>query len=266
MIYLRKKVSLFNKRGFTPTPVHIHSVDISFHCVIIINRIKKQTNITTKGNKIMNALTTLNFDINNGVKTMSSLELAKLCVGDKKDSHTNFVKKMKKVLGEEGVVKFYDTYLSSQNKELVCYNLPEREACLMAMSYSYELQAFVYDSWKKAEKELQEIRDYYIGRQQRVKGMTWAEACAYAGITNANQCRDMLMAHSKFNYFTKTSYGKYYVTDKGASTGYFYNRHNKFSTSTVMKISQEGREWLLENREWFNTTTKKFIESKQQPF
>lgn len=214
----------------------------------------------------MNALTTLNFDNTNGVKTMSSLELAKLCVGTKKNAHSHFIAKMKKVLGEEALPRFWDTYLSSQNKELVCYNLPEREACLMAMSYSYELQAFVYDSWKKAEKDLQEIRDYYIGRQQRVKGMTWAEACAYAGITNANQCRDMLMSHSKFNYFTKTAYGKYYVTDTGATTGYFYNRHNVFTTSTTLKVSQEGREWLLANRDWFNTNTQKFIEAKTQPF
>lgn len=89
----------------------------------------------------------------NDVMVMSSVDLAGLCVGDAKDSHSNFMKKAAKVLGD-GVVNFYDTYLSVQGKELQCLMLPEREACLMAMSYSYELQAWVYDQWqaKKVSK------------------------------------------------------------------------------------------------------------------
>lgn len=85
--------------------------------------------------------------IKNNVKVMSSVDLAKLCVGDSKDAHSNFMKKAEKVIGE-GVVNFYDTYLSKQGKSLQCLMLPEREACLMAMSYSYELQAHVFDQWQ----------------------------------------------------------------------------------------------------------------------
>ena len=58
------------------------------------------------------------------------------------------MKKAERVLGE-GVVKFYDTYTSKQGKSLQCLMLPEREACLMAMSYSYELQAYVFDAWQE---------------------------------------------------------------------------------------------------------------------
>ena len=86
----------------------------------------------------------------NNIDVMSSVELAKLCIGNTKDAHSNFMKKAEKVIGE-GVVNFYDTYLSKQGKSLQCLMLPEREACLMAMSYSYELQAHVFDQWQ-AEK------------------------------------------------------------------------------------------------------------------
>lgn len=108
--------------------------------------------------KSKNALVSLevkvmDFTEHNGVKTMCSLDLAKFCIGESKDAHSDFVKKMKKVLGEVGVGNFSDTYLSKQNKKLTCYYLPERESCLMAMSYSYELQAQVYDQWKALEMQ-----------------------------------------------------------------------------------------------------------------
>ena len=84
----------------------------------------------------------------NNTDVMSSLDLAEMCVGTSKDSHSDFMKKAKKVLGE-GIGKFSDTYVHPQNKQdYACLMLPEREACLMAMSYSYELQAKVYDAWK----------------------------------------------------------------------------------------------------------------------
>jgi hypothetical protein len=79
---------------------------------------------------------------------MSSVDLAKICVGEAKDAHSDFLKKAKKVLGD-GVGNFSDTYFSKQGKELQCLLLPEREACLMAMSYSYELQAHVFDEWQR---------------------------------------------------------------------------------------------------------------------
>lgn len=47
------------------------------------------------------------FTIKNNIQVMSSVDLAKLCVGESKDVHSNFMKKAEKVLGD--VVKFYDT-------------------------------------------------------------------------------------------------------------------------------------------------------------
>lgn len=81
--------------------------------------------------------------------TMSSLELvafinASRQAGEAELTHANFLKKVPNVLnGDE--VKFYSVYLGGNGQERPCYNFPKREACLMAMSYSYELQAKVFD-------------------------------------------------------------------------------------------------------------------------
>lgn len=84
--------------------------------------------------------------LRNNVSVMSSVDLAKLCVGEAKDAHSNFMIKAKKVLGDK-LVNFQELekYLRGTRTILL---LPEREACLMAMSYSYELQAKVYDEWQ----------------------------------------------------------------------------------------------------------------------
>ena len=82
--------------------------------------------------------------IKNDVSVMSSVDLAKLCGVN----HNHFMAKVVTVL-QEGATNFRHSYLSLQNKNLPCYLLPERESCLLAMSYSYELQAKVYDSWKE---------------------------------------------------------------------------------------------------------------------
>lgn len=93
----------------------------------------------------------LQVTIKNNIQVMSSVDLAKLCVGESKDAHSNFMKKAKKVIGD--IVKFYDTEKDSMNRDRSILLLPEREACLMAMSYSYELQAYVFDEWQKLKKQ-----------------------------------------------------------------------------------------------------------------
>jgi hypothetical protein len=53
--------------------------------------------------------------------------------------HADFLAKVPLVLrGGEG--KFSSTYFDVQNKQRPCYRFPKREACLMAMSCSYDLQ------------------------------------------------------------------------------------------------------------------------------
>ena len=43
----------------------------------------------------------LPIQIKNEIQVMSSVDLAKLCVGETKDAHSHFLEKAKKVLGED---------------------------------------------------------------------------------------------------------------------------------------------------------------------
>ena len=97
-----------------------------------------------------------NLQLNNLTITMSSLELVDFINSQRKEDeaelrHSHFLEKVIKVLGAEESQKFGSHYLSIQNKELPCYKFPKREACLMAMSYSYELQAKVFDRMTELE-------------------------------------------------------------------------------------------------------------------
>jgi hypothetical protein len=62
-----------------------------------------------------------------------------------------------------GAGKFSDTYRHPQNGQVYpSYRFPKREACLMAMSYSYDMQAKVYDKMTALERRWRTI---------------WAESC-----------------------------------------------------------------------------------------
>lgn len=94
--------------------------------------------------------------------TMSSLELVEFINEDRRlraESgkefselrHSDFMRKCLDVIGE-GVRNFSDTHRNHQNGQIyVIYRFPKRESCLMAMSYSYELQAKVFDRMSKLE-------------------------------------------------------------------------------------------------------------------
>lgn len=84
--------------------------------------------------------------------TMSSLELVDFInsfgVGEGRERslrHDNFMKKVPNVLGKDAAPKFLGvarfTNGTGGQVSRPVYNFPKREACLMAMSYSYELQA-----------------------------------------------------------------------------------------------------------------------------
>jgi hypothetical protein len=94
--------------------------------------------------------------MNNTAPTMTSLELVKLINDEREEgqaelTHSDFMKKVVKVLGE-GVGNFSDTYRHPQNGQTYpCYRLPKREAHLMVMSESYKVQAKVYDRWQELE-------------------------------------------------------------------------------------------------------------------
>ena len=98
--------------------------------------------------------------------TMSSLELVDYINAHRKEvatiekpyvelNHSDFMRKVPRVLSDEGSRKFSDTYIHTQNGQTYpCFRFPKREACLMAMSYSYELQAQVFDRMTAMEEAL----------------------------------------------------------------------------------------------------------------
>lgn len=86
--------------------------------------------------------------------TMTSLELVDFINSQRKEGesdlrHDHFMAKVPKVLGEEHAPKFREMTAvvvgNGATRQSPIYRLPKREACLMAMSYSYELQAKVFD-------------------------------------------------------------------------------------------------------------------------
>ena len=118
--------------------------------------------------------------------TMTSLELVDFINSTRKDGeavlrHDDFLRKARKVLGAEGLRNFSETYTHPQNgQKYACYRFPKREACLMAMSYSYELQARVFDRMTELEEEQQ--KPQLTGRQptkvRKVYGLQWYDCPA----------------------------------------------------------------------------------------
>lgn len=93
--------------------------------------------------------------------TMSSLELVDFINDSRKFDekpvqlrHADFMAKVPKVLGLELSEKFRSVYLDATSRTLPCYRFQKREACLMAMSYSYELQAQIFDRMTAMEEAL----------------------------------------------------------------------------------------------------------------
>lgn len=94
------------------------------------------------------------------MQTMSSLDMVDYInatrePGQPELRHDDFMRKVPSVIGLEAAPKFYGTgfYLNGTGSKVSrpVYNFPKREAMLMAMSYSYKLQATVYDAWQAAE-------------------------------------------------------------------------------------------------------------------
>lgn len=98
----------------------------------------------------------------NGTLTVTSLQVVDFINANRKEGeselrHDNFMVKTPKVLGESLAPKLLGTAFYEVNgakRERPIYHLGKREACLMAMSYSYELQAKVFDAWVAAEERL----------------------------------------------------------------------------------------------------------------
>lgn len=94
---------------------------------------------------------------NHGAISMTSLEMVDFINSQRQEGeaelqHRDFMTKAPKVLGQEVCEKFRTPYRHPQNGQIYSMlTLPKREACLMAMSYSYDLQAKVFDRMSELE-------------------------------------------------------------------------------------------------------------------
>jgi len=124
--------------------------------------------------------------------TMTSLEMVKFineerkskaeakgltfpCKGFAELKHKEFLRKVPRVLGETASAQFcadvnYPTFNGAESTRKI-YKFPRREACLMAMSFSYELQAKVFDRMN----ELEGVVDVNQLDFARLKNLTVAE-------------------------------------------------------------------------------------------
>lgn len=141
--------------------------------------------------KKLNALAGQGFDhsenslMDNSVSTMNSLQMVAYINDERKSKaeaegllfpckayralqHKDFLKKTPKVLGEEHSAKFFAQYKDSTGRYLPCYHFPKREACLMAMSYSYELQAAVYDYMEELDRQKVGYLTHTINELQQI--------------------------------------------------------------------------------------------------
>lgn len=91
------------------------------------------------------------------------------CKKYRKLRHADFTKKVPKVLGEGYAKNFVHSFVNEQNgEEYPGYQFPKREACLMAMSYSYELQAKVYDYMEELDRQAHGYLNYSVQELQDI--------------------------------------------------------------------------------------------------
>ncbi|QNQ19387.1 Rha family transcriptional regulator [Kosakonia sp. SMBL-WEM22] len=90
------------------------------------------------------------------------------CKKYRKLRHDSLMAKVPKVLGEAQSPKFFGDYIDGKGRGQSCYNFPKREACLMAMSYSYELQAKVYDYMEELDRQAHGYLNYSVQELQAI--------------------------------------------------------------------------------------------------
>lgn len=117
--------------------------------------------------------------------TMTSLELvdfinSQRTAGEAELRHDHFMAKVPKVLGETSpkFSGFIEKPMPNGGKrQQPIYRFPKREACLMAMSYSYDLQAKVFDRMTALEGDGMPKLDLKQPGQMLAVAMQLAELC-----------------------------------------------------------------------------------------
>lgn len=90
--------------------------------------------------------------------------------------HDSFMTKVPQVLGEFHAPKFIGTQNYGNGNTRQVYLFPKREACLMAMSYSYELQARIFDRMTAMENYIAEqFKPSYMIEDPIKRAEKWIE-------------------------------------------------------------------------------------------
>ena len=119
----------------------------------------------------MNSITQIQPNNSTQQVTMSSVELVEFINKHRKEvataekpykelRHDHFMVKVPQVLGEKAAPIFLGTDIYTNGTggtvQRQIYQFPKRESCLLAMSYSYELQAQVFDRMTAMEEALKQ--------------------------------------------------------------------------------------------------------------
>jgi phage antirepressor YoqD-like protein len=114
-------------------------------------------NILTQSNANTNQVTMSSPDLVDYINAHRQ-EVATIEKPHKELRHDHFMAKVPQVLGEKAAPIFLgtDIYINGTGGTVQrqIYRFPKREACLMAMSYSYELQAQVFDRMTAMENHI----------------------------------------------------------------------------------------------------------------
>ncbi|MEG5642292.1 Rha family transcriptional regulator [Enterobacter asburiae] len=93
------------------------------------------------------------------------------CKKYRKLEHRSLMTKVPKVLGD-AAAKFFavDIFINGTGGKVErdIYRFPKREACLMAMSYSYELQAKVYDYMEELDRQAHGYLNFSVQELQAI--------------------------------------------------------------------------------------------------
>lgn len=162
------------------------------------------------------------------VQTMSSLELVEFINLQRKEdeaalTHANFLAKVQKVLGD-GSHSFECDLPDSYGRPRKGYVFPKREACLMAMSYSYELQAAVFDKMTALEAQAMQTIALPNFTDPAEAAVAWAaefkaKQLAQVQVTQLEtKVTEMTVDVQAFNQLTKAD-GSLCVTDAAKALG-----------------------------------------------
>lgn len=123
----------------------------------------------------------------NNLPTMTSLEIVEFINSYRQATatfdkpyielqHRSFMAKVPQVLGESNAANYFASQAYGNNNTRSIYNFPKREACLMAMSYSYELQAEIYDRMTAMEQQILMLnRPSYMIEDPVERAKKWIE-------------------------------------------------------------------------------------------